>query len=180
MNQESPKFNKEPQPELSEKELKWQKTELEVEKIVDSLGHKIDKNIKETVVALKVYGFPTRASCEGHLDWGEPFPWVGIRTPEPEGWKESEEKKEKWRKENLKQQKRMMELLDEFYKNKEVPFDARLTLRNIGGFGGFCIQSLGAEVIAILPPEEQKDKLELYHKQMNEFTSFLRNKYFSE
>lgn len=46
--------------------------------IVDNLGKKIDDGIKEAVVILTKIGFKTSASCEGHLNWGFPFPWIDI------------------------------------------------------------------------------------------------------
>ena len=175
----------------SEKETPWEKKMAEVNEIVDSLGKKIDENIKETVVAFSVHGFTTTASCEGHIaekeeeQHGLSYPWVEICAPEPEGLSDAkkEEKnqlEQEWRIKNLKQQRRMMDFLEEFYEKRKTPFDARLVLEKIGAFGGFRVQSFGAEITEILSPEEKQQKLTLYQKEIRDFTEFLKSKYFSK
>lgn len=175
----------------SKKEVVWEKMLAEVEEIVDHLGKGVDEGIKETVAAFLLHGFTTSASCEGHVakegerQRGLPYPWVEVYAPEPEGWGEAEgEKKEQlgqeWITKNLEQQRKMMELLKEFYKGRKTPFDARLVFYPIGVVGGFRVQSFGAELTTILTPKEQREKLALYQKEMRDFTEFLKDKYFSE
>lgn len=169
--------------EKSEKEILWEKKRVEIDEIADRLGKGIDEKIKEAVTAFAVYEFPTSQSCEGHIrgeEEGKPYPWVEIDAPEPENWEKDEEKKKEWRMENLKQQKRTIDLLDEFYQTRQTAFDARLHLSNIGAFGAFRIQSSGAEIMDILLPEEQKKKLELYRKEIDDLTVFLKDKFLSE
>jgi len=131
----------------SEREIAWESKREQVNKIKDKLGLGIDENIKETVTAFQIYEFPTSQSCEGHVesDRGNPYPWVEIYAPEPEGWKESEKKKKEWTEENVKQKQRMAEYLLEFYQGREVPPDVKLTFSSIGIFGGFRVQSIGGE-----------------------------------
>ena len=62
----------------SEKQTKWNVTLSEVEKITDRLGKKVDEGIKETVVAFLVNGIKTDASCEGHLEHGNHYPYIHI------------------------------------------------------------------------------------------------------
>ncbi len=173
----------------SEKEITWQQRRAEVDRITDKLGLGIDEGIKEAVTAFRVNEFTTSQSCEGHTGKEEKyeasFPWVEIYTPEPKGWRESKGEKKKqldreWTIENLKQQQKMMGFLDEFYEGRETSFDARLTFDRIGAFGGFRVQSFGAEMMKLLPPEEQLKKLELYRKEMDEFTKFLKDRHFSK
>lgn len=80
-------FNQSEQIE-SLKESKEQRLEdirHDVDNICDKLGHPIDEGIKETVVMFKANGLPTSESCEGHIESGLPFPWVGVSAPnEPE------------------------------------------------------------------------------------------------
>ncbi|MGH9460193.1 MAG: hypothetical protein ACRD1X_03185, partial [Vicinamibacteria bacterium] len=64
----------------AEKETRWREIEQEVDQIEDRLGRPVDEGIKETIVALKVNGFGTTASCEGHLEWGRPYPWVRVES----------------------------------------------------------------------------------------------------
>lgn len=171
----------------SEKEITWEQKRAEVDKITDRLGLGIDEKIKETVTAFRVHEFSTSQSCEGHIHERKKegqeekiFPWVEIYAPEPEGWQESEEKEKEWTIENLRQQQKMMGFFDEFYQGREIPFDARLAFDGIGAFGGFKVQSFGAETMALFSHEEQKQKLELYRKEMNDFTKFLKDKHFSK
>lgn len=50
----------------------------EVDTIVDALGMPVDTHIRRIVAALHMHAIPTYASCEGHFDEGESYPWVGI------------------------------------------------------------------------------------------------------
>ncbi len=63
---------------LKEKQLVWDRYVTAVDRAVDGLGTPIDDGIKEALIALKVNGFGTLASCEGHIDRGLPYPWVAI------------------------------------------------------------------------------------------------------
>jgi len=49
-----------------------------VDKIVDKQGLPIDSNIKELVIGLMAHGINTTGSCEGHKNWGQPYPWVDV------------------------------------------------------------------------------------------------------
>jgi hypothetical protein len=75
---------------IQERRSTWQRKLLEVERITDGLGKRIDEGIKETVVGLILNGFPTTGSCEGHFDRAPAHPWVDIEAPRPEGWNEIE------------------------------------------------------------------------------------------
>jgi len=87
---------------------------------------------------------------------------------------------QEWRVKNFEQQKKMMSFLEEFYQGREAPFDARLIFHGTGAFGGFRVQSFGAEMMVILSPEEKQQKLALYQKEMRDFTEFLKRKFFME
>lgn len=49
-----------------------------IARTVDGQGRGIDLGIMGVVLYLNVHGIKTTMSCEGHLDHGEPFPWVWI------------------------------------------------------------------------------------------------------
>lgn len=66
------------------KTKRWQNMEKEVASWRDALGLKIDPEIKKMVVVLNLLNFKTTQSCEGHIDWGRPYPWVRITTKSPE------------------------------------------------------------------------------------------------
>ncbi|MFH1129559.1 MAG: hypothetical protein V1686_02380 [Patescibacteria group bacterium] len=175
MNRENPNFETKPE---SEREGRIKDIERQVDEIADKLGMPIDKEIKDAVVALNVWGIPTSQSCEGHLqEKGASFPWIEVYAPEPGGWEEGGEKEKEWIVENLKHRVKTMELLEEFYKDRETPFDAKLNFSNIGIYGGFRIQSMSVERMPIISDVEQKEKLLIYQKEMNDFAKFLKNKF---
>lgn len=51
-------------------------TEREVSRLTDRLGMPIDKKIRPLVIGLRSLGITTQMSCQGHLGWGCPHPWV--------------------------------------------------------------------------------------------------------
>ncbi len=63
-----------------EKQQRWQAMEKKVESWGDGLGLGIDPGIKKMVTVLNLLGFKTRQSCEGHIDWGLPYPWIDFET----------------------------------------------------------------------------------------------------
>ena len=163
----------------------------EVNEIADRLGKGVDEKIKEPVAAFLIHEFTTSGSCEGHMveegedQHGLPYPWIEVYAPEPDGRREAkgdkkEELDQEWRIKNFEQQQKMMGFLAEFYQGRETPFDARLAFDRVGAFGGFRVQSFGAEMTAILTPEERKQKLELYRREMEDFANFLKSKHFSK
>lgn len=79
---------------------------------------------------------------------------------------------------NLKGQMRLMELLDEFYKDREISSDIRLILRPRGGYGKAWLTSRGARFQEIRSQKEREEKLKQYQQEMNAFTNFLKKKYF--
>lgn len=65
------------------KEL-WNSMTTDVESWTDALGMPIDPKIKETVIVLNLLGFKTSQSCEGHIDWGNPYPWISFSAGDSE------------------------------------------------------------------------------------------------
>jgi len=54
-----------------------------VEDIKDKSGKSVDHGIidalTEFIRVTHALGFETAQSCEGHIDWGNPFPWIDFR-----------------------------------------------------------------------------------------------------
>jgi len=48
----------------------------------DKLGKSVDNRIMPAVIALRISGINTSASCEGHLRRGLPYPWIDIDNPD--------------------------------------------------------------------------------------------------
>ena len=172
-----------------EKELGWKQKLAEVALLKDGKDMGVEAGIQESVAAFQVHGFTTRQSCEGHVaeegqkQRGLAYPWIEVHVPAPKGYREAarEQRKEldeQAKGENLQQWRKILELLQEFYEGRATAFDARLIAEERGTVEGFRVQALGAHVTAILTFEEKKQKLELYRKEMEDFTAFLKDKYF--
>jgi hypothetical protein len=152
-----------------------------VNKITDGLGLGVDENIKETLASILLHGFKTSGSCEGHVcknakeQYGLSYPWVEFYMPEPTGWKKSKTKQLHWTTENLKQQRKILILLDKFYSNRKIDFESLLIFEAIGAFGAFRIRSMGSEIMSLYSRSKQRDMLKLYQKEMNDFGKFLKS-----
>ncbi len=56
----------------------WEEKAEYFEQVTDGLGKHLDAKIKNLVVVLNLLGIKTRQSCEGHLDWGNAYPWIDL------------------------------------------------------------------------------------------------------
>lgn len=93
---------------------------------------------------------------------------------------ETEEYK-KWRKENEKLKKRVEKLLEEFYRNREVPDNLRLMIKELSR-GEIKVHNGGEDYKSVEElTEDQKEGLNKrileYRKEMEEFAKFLYEKY---
>lgn len=118
--------------------------------VTDKLGKPIDQGIFETVVALNVLGVKTRQSCEGHLDWGCPFPWIDIQ---PE----------------IEQKFKLHHYLHQFYTDRTINFDTLLV------FHGYRLRPGYAPFFEILSPAVVQQKLDASRAEMAVFTTFLKS-----
>jgi hypothetical protein len=191
-----------------QKQAQWQQMEQLLHGTKDRLGKGIDEGIFETVVALNVLGINTSQSCEGHIDRGQAAPWVHIQAPgiepleqeyrrmlkakrqeertkprdqltrlshEPD---EIQQTRDEILKHNLEERKKAMGFLDEFYRERRVPYDRMLITRSIG-LGVTRLQSQGAEFQEIASPDERQRKLLEYQQEMQAFGAFLKGKHFA-
>jgi hypothetical protein len=106
---------------------------------------------------------------------------------------EETEEYKKWTNENEKLLLKMTDLLDEFYKDRNVPDDIRLTI-DILFTNAFCVHNGGEEYAkkhtnringadASQPEEEYyrlQERMVERQKEMKIFAEFLKTKYFSE
>ena len=143
----------------------------------------VDEKIQDLVSTLNALGALTTSSCEGHIDHGSPAPWVKVTTHNEAQDKEIFQK--------------TSELLDEFYKNREVPADVRLVteganagfwLHNGGGVWSRWRKEVNERVEKIKRGEktneaiDQKElgaraeKLPVYQKEVVAFVEFLKKK----
>lgn len=155
-----------------------------IDKMTDKVGRGIDEGIKEGVVIFNLLGLKTTQSCEGHYgqeEQGFPTPWIQVYPEEPdiENWYENEDLRVKVTKEKHELQANATGLLAEFYKDRNVSYDAMLGFSGIGY--GFRIQNQGAEIFdeitKDMTEEEKANKAAEYKKEMDNFASFLKDKY---
>jgi hypothetical protein len=59
-------------------EIRYKKIDEKSKIVTDLLGMPIDKGIRELIVLLNYNSIGTTASCWGHKNWGNPYPWVHI------------------------------------------------------------------------------------------------------
>lgn len=59
----------------------YQDMAAKIATLADRLGHPIDLGIRHAVIAFNLQGLHTTASCEGHINWGLPYPWIDLEDP---------------------------------------------------------------------------------------------------
>jgi hypothetical protein len=127
----------------------WKEVADHFKHMADKLGNGIDEGIFDTVVALNMLGVYTRQSCEGHLEWGLPHPWIDLYS-------------------QLDLKQKLYDYLTQFYQSREIEFDTVL------GFHGFRLQSHGSILATLWTEEERKQRLKAYRSEMAAFTQFLK------
>lgn len=126
----------------------WQQKLNDLDKVTDGLGLGLDAGIKETVALLNLAGVRTTASCEGHKNWGYPYPWIDIGNPDAWGLykklykiKDMESKQFKdltaqIAKLNKPECEKLFKLLKQFYANSETNHKAMLVIVSYGHDSG--------------------------------------------
>jgi hypothetical protein len=148
-----------------------------VEIIGDRLGKGIDDGVKETCVFLMAHEFSLSASCEGHNDWGLPYPWVEVSIDPPKDWNKNQEKNTEWIESSMAQRSKLLDLLQEFYAERQVNLKTMLHFDNIGIFGALRLQPMAGELSESMKKEEKAERLKEFQNEMSEFTAFLKKKF---
>jgi len=191
---------------MDEKQLRWQEVQQQFSQTTDRLGMPIDGGIFETVVCLNILGIVTRQSCEGHLGRARPAPWVTFTTPGVSDlYKEAAaahkqardaSKERSYSYEELTQlfapahqlreeadakhavdQQKVIDYLTQFYAERHVPYDCMLIVySDIAGIS--TLESQGAPLQVLQPPEVKAQKLLEYQQEMQAFAAFLKHCYF--
>lgn len=71
--------------------VSWEEAEAFARRLVDGMECPLDEGILPTVVAFNLLGLHTCQSCEGHLDYGAPYPWIDFETDEFPAFKQAQE-----------------------------------------------------------------------------------------
>jgi len=182
-----------------EKLAAWESMIDEINSCTDALGLPIDQRIKETVIVINLLGFKTSQSCEGHLNWGCPFPWVEIavmdedlsalyeqneslakRISEAKNQGDLEEC-QKLCQERLAVANKIdlnrynknigiQNLLEEFYREQATSYENMLILKP---HKLSRVEPLAGDFAQYLPEEQKAEKLQVFQKEMERFTDFL-------
>ncbi len=162
----------------------WGLAVQEVLGIRDRLGKPVDPGIRLAVIALRAAGFETAASCQGHLDHGEPFPWIdiGIRylgmfagSPNDHRADVISRRLRSIKVRNLRQEARLLLKLERFYLHRMTSLERRLVVVPIGIDGAFQLTVQGAHVQEMLPTPRRKARLAGFQSEFRDFGSFLRS-----
>ncbi len=167
---------------------KWNDIVASVDKITDRLEMPVDEKIKPVVVGLMALGFKTVNSCEGHLDYGRAHPAVDIETDylarpwgdgpppkdPPSAWVDYCRDARAFIRPTVK---RAFDLLEEFYKDRDVHHDARIVVFS-GGISGMTIENGYGQITQWLSDSGQAERLKEYQEEMLAFGEFLKNKFF--
>ena len=167
---------------------------LKVEQIGDRLGKGIDEGVREGVALFIANNINTTGSCEGHDDWGTGGPYIDIRSkeietlyeqldklPENETSDETDPKREEIRNQilklNLEERRKIIPLFEEFYKDRNVPYDVKLHISSLGN-GWSRLENQGVEFQSIETDDsKKKENLKRFQEEMKNFIAFLKEKY---
>lgn len=194
---------------VTQKGEQWEHVNATFLHVTDQLGKGIDEGILETVIALNVLGIETTASCEGHPERGTGAPWIDIEarsgseqsrqvarlfTQAHEAYEQqtlpsariealfatAHQEKERVKRLHLAQRQKLMEYLAAFYEQRHVSFERLLVIHPRDTTGRARLESQGADFQNVAPLDTRKQKLHVYQEEMQAFTAFLKQRFFSE
>lgn len=164
----------------------WSSMLDNVRHMTDKLGMPVDHGIVETVAAMRLLKIRTTMSCEGHLDRQTGGPYVMcvssiaeklrkeaavIRNPVDSQYKVLYKKAMCA---NLREQQKLYQLLEGFYKARNTPFSQRLIVRTMG-FSAFRLECQGADMAYVLDESGQKKLLIENQVEMTAFTEYMKD-----
>jgi hypothetical protein len=139
-----------------DKNQAWKQIFERVARIVDRRGKKIDPGIMGVVLALNANGIRTTQSCEGHIDWGFPYPWVRVVEQSCS---------------NLER------FLEAFYDQHQMLYDRMLMIEHLLD-DEYMLRSHGGILQERRDLAKRTEKLKEYQEEMQKFTAFLKQCYF--
>lgn len=152
---------------------RWEEAAREAEVLTDRLGKPIDPFIRPVVSALRAHGFPTTASCQGHLSRGHPYPWIEISPPQPTAT-DPRAAQEEVRRFGILLRAHLTTFLEGFYSARPaLRYSTRLGF-HFFPFGLFRLQSVGAEVLPFERAEIRRARITEYRAEAASFGRYLR------
>jgi hypothetical protein len=79
---------------------------------------------------------------------------------------------------HIEERRKLLAYLAEFYEDRCVPYDRRLIICPLGTDGKSRLESQGADCQEVASPEEKVQKLAEYQREMQDSTTFLKQKFF--
>lgn len=170
----------------------WSEALVATSRITDKLGKHVDAGIVSLVAALRMLGFPTSGSCEGHIDRGRGYPFVDIYAPSPIACATFADltaaEKDFVRAQAIAHRVRMLHLLDEFYSLPKPHENGSHLLGRLlpgpseswstwhSGNTGFSLYSVAGPCMRSLAVEDREACLRQHRQYADELASFLRTK----
>lgn len=166
---------------------KWAVEKKSVKRLRDGLGKGVDAGIIDAVIGLRLHGFITISSCEGHARRVTGGPYVVMESYEAakcaalsrEYIKTHPEKSKKYRKKanyhRAMELDKLLSLLSEFYAKREVSLQNRLIVQSMP-MSMNILQCQGAESAWAKSMSERKELLTEGKAEMDAFVRFLKRK----
>ena len=138
----------------------------------------IDPGILNLVLSLQAFNIPTQYSCEGHLNRKWSYPHVDIYADNSHiNFEDFSKKmlaiKQKWIKANIQIQKKLIPLLEQFYKTRKTAYKYQITPHTFVGLCDLKLKCVGSDLLQIMPTKQRKKELARYQKEMKDFGEFL-------
>lgn len=167
-------------------------------RIFQIIRHQVDKGMERTVYALRLFNVHTVFACYGHTTHGTGAPYVDVQSMKVAELKDRLDMLRSWNKErdsisaeimfeNLREQRRLSNLINTFYKFRWIfgSDEDALRLRVISvedrlivrpkGLETIRIESRGARAMGIITSDKVKEERAMrYRREMGAFTTFLR------
>ena len=164
----------------------WDQELERVRQLKDSLGMPVDPGIEDLVTVLRLLGFDTVASCQGHADRVTGGPYVMVQSKQAqlvfgEQQKLADSSGEtartllkKARDLNTREGHRLELLLDRYYESRAVTWGKVLEVRSVG----YVVNRLcfvHAESDQLFGGDLNAKRLRLRQDEMKRFATFLRD-----
>lgn len=167
----------------------WDEVAIEVEGLVDKVGQPVDSGIKQLIIGLRCLGVPTAYSCEGHLDGTQAYPSVDVIAEDlPDDIYAKQESVDSLtqliemypvvnqiREKNFAAFQTMIEILDQYYHDRNVSSGQRIVLIPWDDFGLFRMECQGSRLQEFRTEPEKKECLKIYQQEMNDLAYYLRD-----